>query len=219
MNRDEKKGQEPRRRTLGVLLFEGFELLDVFGPLEMFGVLPDHFEIVMLAENAEPVASAQGPRSAIDRTLAAAGSLDMLLVPGGIGTRQQVENQTVLRFLREYQPMLEYLTSVCTGAGVLAAAGLLDGRRATSNKKSFSWASSQSSSTDWVPQARWVEDGNVWTASGVAAGIDMALALISRIVGETTALKVAEYTEYEWHRDADWDPFAELAGLVQAPQQ
>ena len=97
---------------------------------------------------------------------------------------------------------------------MLAAAGLLEGRRATSNKKSFAWASAQGGNVDWVAEARWVEDGNIFTASGVAAGIDMSLALIARLVDTPTAEKVAEYTEYDWHRDASWDPFAKLAGLI-----
>ena len=202
------------KRTLGAVLFPDFELLDIFGPLEMFGVLDEHLEVVTIAETTGPIASAQGPRSAIDRTFADPGHLDVLLVPGGRGTRQAVDNPAMLNFLQQIYPQLEYLGSICTGSGVLAAAGLLDGRRATSNKLSFAWASSQGQNTDWVPQARWVVDGNIWTSGGVAAGIDMALALIAEMYGEATALKIAQYTEYNWHRDASWDPFAELAGLV-----
>lgn len=104
--------------------------------------------------------------------------------------------------------------SICTGSGVLAAAGLLDGRRATSNKQSFAWASSCGSAVTWVAQARWVTDGNIYTAGGVAAGIDMSLALIARILSEDVASEVARYAEYDWHRDAAWDPFAEQAGLL-----
>jgi len=202
------------KRTLGALLFPGFELLDIFGPLEMFGVLNDHFEVVTIAESAGPIASAQGPRCAIDRNFDDVGQIDILLVPGGRGTRVEAGNTSMLNFLQRVYPQLEYLASICTGSGVLAAAGLLDGKRATSNKMSFAWASSQGANTDWVPEARWIEDGNVWTSGGVAAGIDMSLALIAELIGEATAVKVAEYTEYEWHRDASWDPFAKLAGLV-----
>lgn len=206
--------QMTEKRVVGAALFPDFELLDIFGPLEMFGVLSDHFDVVMLAESAGPVASAQGPRCAIDRTFADPGQLDLLLLPGGRGTRAEVSNPAMLAFLNSSYPQLEYLASICTGSGVLAAAGLLDNRRATSNKKSFAWASSNSASTEWVAQARWVEDGNIWTSGGVAAGIDMSLALIAELLGEETAIKVAEYTEYDWHRDARWDPFAQRAGLV-----
>lgn len=203
-----------KRRTVGAVLFPRFELLDIFGPLEMFGVLKNHFDIVMLAETAGPVASDQGPRCLADRGFDDPGHLDVLLVPGGIGTRREAENPRMLEFLERTYPGLEYLASICTGAGLLAASGLLDGRRATTNKMSFDWPRSIGPAVTWVPQARWVADGNILTAGGVAAGIDMALALIATLVDEKTAVAVAQGTEYDWHRDAAWDPFARLAGLV-----
>ncbi|TDJ36889.1 MAG: DJ-1/PfpI family protein [Gammaproteobacteria bacterium] len=202
-----------KKRTIGALLFPDFELLDIFGPLEMLGVLPDYFEIVTLAERSDPVASAQGPQTVIDRTFANPGGLDVLLVPGGRGTRREADNPAMLDFLRSTYPKLEYLASICTGSGLLAAAGLLDGKRATSNKKAFDWPQSQSDKVTWVPEARWVEDGNIFTASGVAAGIDMSLALIATLLNDKIASRVAEHTEYDWHRDNSWDPYAALAGL------
>jgi transcriptional regulator GlxA family with amidase domain len=198
------------KRRVGALFFEGFELLDIFGPLEMFGVLADHFEIVTIGEQRTAIASAQGPRIAVDRAFADCEKLDVLLVPGGIGTRREVDNPRLIAFLVARYPELEYLASICTGAGLLARAGLLDGRRATTNKAVFDWPVSQGAKTTWIHEARWVEDGNIVTASGVAAGIDMALALIAKLVGEKVATRVANGTEYDWHRDASWDPFAKL---------
>ena len=107
------------------------------------------------------------------------------------------------------------LTSVCTGSGVLAAAGLLDGYRATSHKRAFAWAVSQGPRVKWVPHARWVNDGNRWTSSGVAAGMDMTLAVVGHLQGEELADQIADTIEYEWHRDPQWDPFAAKNGLVQ----
>jgi transcriptional regulator GlxA family with amidase domain len=104
--------------------------------------------------------------------------------------------------------------TVCTGTSLLARTGLLDGRRATTNKLAFEWVKSQGPNVNWVKQARWVVDGKFVTSSGVSAGMDMALDVISRLHDEDTAQFVANVTEYEWHRDADWDPFAKLAGLV-----
>jgi len=202
------------RRVVGAVLFPGFELLDIFGPLEMFGVLKSDFEIVMLGENGSLVTSDQGPRAAVDRTLDDPGHLDVLLLPGGIGTRKQARNPAMLEFLGRTYPRLEYLASICTGSGVLAATGLLDGRRATSNKLAFDWPRSVTDAVTWIPEARWVEDGNIFTAAGVAAGIDMSLALIARMLGEDVAVQLARATEYDWHKDAAWDPFAALAGLV-----
>jgi transcriptional regulator GlxA family with amidase domain len=140
--------------------------------------------------------------------------VDIVVVPGGIGTRALVNDQSFLGWLKGWATSAEFITSVCTGSGVLAAAGLLDGYRATSNKRSFSWASAQGAGVTWIPEARWVEDGNRWTSSGVAAGIDMALALIAHLHGEDLATGLADRVEYEWHRDSSWDPYAAKNGLV-----
>lgn len=199
---------------IGALVYEKFELLDYFGPMEMFGVLTDYFRIHVVAEHAGYVASTQGPRVAVDRSFDEANEFDMLWVPGGVGTREAVENEKLLAWLRSQSASVQYVASVCTGSGLLAAAGLLDGRSATSNKMSFRWAEAQSDKVTWLPKARWVEDGKFWTSGGVAAGMDMALAMIAKIVGEEIADRVADGTEYDWHRDADWDPFAEKAGLL-----
>ena len=203
-----------RPRSIGVVLFDQFELLDVFGPLEMFGVLHKSFEIQMLAEQSGTVASTQGPRSAVDQTFDDAGFLDLLLIPGGRGTRKEVQNERLLDWLRSRAETAEIVASVCTGSAVLAAAGLLDGRRATSNKMSFEWVMLQGPAVTWVPEARWVVDGKFHTSGGVAAGIDMALSIVGDLLGEDVAVGVAEGTEYDWHRDPNWDPFAKIAGLV-----
>jgi transcriptional regulator GlxA family with amidase domain len=104
--------------------------------------------------------------------------------------------------------------TVCSGSMLLAAAGLLDGRPATTNKALFNEITELTPAVKWVKQARWVDDGNIVTASGVSAGIDMALAVVAREFGQEQAELLAELTEYEWHRDPDWDPFARVHGLV-----
>jgi putative intracellular protease/amidase len=126
---------EPRvLRSVVVVLFDRFELLDVFGPLELFGVLPDRFEILLLGEKARPVRSAQGPIVLADHSYGDAPRPDVVLVPGGIGTRTLVQDRSVSAWLAGWALQAELVTSICTGSGVLAAAGLLDGYRATSNK-------------------------------------------------------------------------------------
>ena len=97
---------------------------------------------------------------------------------------------------------------------MLAAAGLLDGYRATSNKAAFSWATTQGESVDWVPEARWVEDRTRWTSSGVAAGRDMTAALMRALSGDEVAEAAAVHIELELHEDSTWDPFARLYGLA-----
>ena len=201
-------------RTIGVVLFEGFELLDVFGPLEMFGLAAEHFEIRLISQTGGMVASRQGPKSVCDDSFQSAPAIDVLLVPGGIGTRGEVNNPVLLDWLKERSEQAELVASVCTGSALLAKAGVLDGLRATSNKLAFAWAASQSEKVQWQKQARWVEDGKVFSSSGVSAGIDMSLAVIAKLVSQQAAEEAANFAEYTWHQDADWDPFAALHGLV-----
>jgi len=199
---------------IGVVLFEGFELLDVFGPLEMFGLEADHFEIRLIAEHGGVVASRQGPKSVSDDSFQSAPAIDVLLVPGGIGTRREVNNPELLAWLKTRSEQSELVVSVCTGSALLAKAGVLDGVRATTNKLAFAWASSQSEKVQWQKQARWVEDGKFFSSSGVSAGIDMALAVIAKLVSHQAAEQAANFAEYTWQRDADCDPFAQLHGLT-----
>jgi putative intracellular protease/amidase len=137
-----------------------------------------------------------------------APKLDVMMVPGGVGTRAELENPVFLNFLRRQDKTTEFTTSVCSGSALLAKAGLLKGRKATSNKAFFSLATSQDASVDWRKEARWVEDGKFFTSSGVSAGTDMALGLVARIYGKDQARRLARSLEYQWSEDADNDPFA-----------
>ena len=195
------------------VVFDGFELLDLFGPLEMFGLLPDHYRISLVGEQGEPVTSAQGPVSVVDHAFADSPAFDLLLVPGGRGTRREVDNPVILEWLRQQAATARYVTSVCTGSALLARAGLLDDRRATTNKAAFGWVAQQGPAVDWQTRARWVEDGRFFTSSGVSAGMDMALAVIADMLGVEQALEVATWSEYDWHRDPHHDPFAAVHGL------
>ena len=204
-------------RTVTVVLFPGFELLDVFGPLEVFGALPDRFDLGLVGPAAGPVRSAQGPAAVADRAYRDAPTPGVVLVPGGRGTRQLVTDRAFLDWLAGWAGAADLVTSVCTGSALLGAAGLLDGYRATSNKRAFGWVTGQGPRVDWTARARWVEDRDRWTSSGVAAGIDMALALVARLHGEPVAAAVADRIEFDWHRDASWDPFAAKNGLGDGP--
>jgi putative intracellular protease/amidase len=209
---------------LGVVLYPGFELLDVFGPLEMFNSIGrDRLITHIVAQQAGPVAAGTvadgpvGPRVIAEFGFDAAPPLDLLLIPGGIGTFAELENAALMTFLRERSAAAQITMSVCTGSALLARAGVLDGRRATSNKQFFSLATAQNDKVQWIAAARWVDDGAVVTSSGVSAGIDMALAVIARLFGAPAADAVAVGTEYTWHRDADVDPFVEHLNKMGAP--
>lgn len=201
-------------RRVGIVLFEGFELLDVFGPVQLLSAAADLFEIEFLGPDAGLVRSSQGLEVAAQLGYPEASSPDIVLVPGGAGTRRLVHDRSFLEWLRGFAVPAEVVSSVCTGSAVLAAAGLLDGYRATSNKYAYGWATAQGDDVSWVPQARWVEDRNRWTSSGVAAGMDMTAALIRRLHGDEAAENAALFAELEVHTDPSWDPFARRHGLV-----
>jgi putative intracellular protease/amidase len=199
-----------RQRTLGAIFYDKFELLDNYGPLEMFGSVGPELRIVTVAEKAGPVASVQGPQTVAEYGYADCPALDLILLPGGIGTVEQLGNEATHAFLRERSKSAEVTMSVCSGSAILAKAGLLDGLRATSNKQWFDLARMQSAKVEWVTEARWVEDGNFATSSGVSAGMDMALAVIARLFGKAKAHEIANAAEYEWHTDANHDPFVKF---------
>jgi transcriptional regulator GlxA family with amidase domain len=200
--------------TLGAILYNGFELLDLYGPLEMFGNLKPEIEIITVAEKAEPVPSFQGPQTVAEYDYQNCPPLDLILVPGGFGTIKELGNQAIMSFLKERVPPAKVTMSVCSGSWILAKAGLLDGRRATSNKVYFKMATQQSDQVQWVSEARWVEDGPVFTSSGVSAGIDMSLAVIASLYGEDKAMEIANYTEYVWNKNSDEDPFNQYLNLL-----
>lgn len=196
------------------MVVPGFELLDLYGPMELFGLLENHYQLELVAETSGPVYSNQRLAAHVDATLEAAGKYDILFVPGGAGTRTEINNPKLLNWIATSSAQTEYTLSVCTGSALLAKAGVLDGRYATSNKAAFSWVVEQGPEVKWVKQARWVEDGPYITSSGVSAGMDMALGAIALMHGKETADKVAKWAEYTWHEDKHADPFAELHGLV-----
>ena len=170
---------------LGAILYEGFELLDMFGPLEMFTALPaEMLEVVMIAEqkgavNAASMSGAPMPSVLAEYSFETAPALDLILVPGGMGTIPELDNTAMLNFLADRAKTAIITSSVCTGSALRAKAGILDGKKATSNKQVFNLAASSSDKVEWIESARWVDDGNVVTSSGVSAGIDMSLAIIA----------------------------------------
>ncbi|RYY25046.1 MAG: DJ-1/PfpI family protein [Chitinophagaceae bacterium] len=192
-----------------MVLFEDFELLDAFGPLEMFGLLKEKVRIVIIGEKHGFVKSSAGPATLIETTFAENPKPDILMIPGGRGTRRLVTNQPFLAEISKLAIGSGFVASICTGAAVLARAGLLENKKATTNKKSYEWVTTQGDNVEWQQHARWVVDGNFFTSSGVSAGIDMALGLIAKIYGEETARQTAALAEYQWNSDPDNDPFAQ----------
>ncbi|HXR47788.1 MAG TPA: DJ-1/PfpI family protein [Candidatus Limnocylindrales bacterium] len=202
----------PSPIRVGAVLFEGFELLDFYGPLEMFGLLEGEAGITVVAEKAGAVKSAAGPSGMADATMAGCPGFDVLLIPGGIGTRKKMADPQFLSELKRLAKASRIVATVCTGSLVLAKTGLIDGRKATTNKRVFQFVKTNAPKVNWIAKARWVEDSKYFTSSGVSAGMDMALAVIAKSFGREKSLEIASRAEYEWHEDSSWDPFAAAAG-------
>ncbi|MCI1634705.1 DJ-1/PfpI family protein [Bifidobacterium sp.] len=200
-------------QDIAILLFDGFEPLDVFGPAEVFGCIER-------IDNSAPAPQIQYCsinggmiHGAISTTIETVKISDIhddaiLLIPGGAGTRPLVKSDIFLNALNEQLPRFSEILTVCTGSALLAATGNIDGRNATSNKRAFAWVQSVRPQVNWLGSARWVDDGDVLTSSGVSAGIDMALGLVSKVYGPQFASTLAKAIEYVWNDDPDNDPFA-----------
>jgi len=184
----------------GLLIFDGAEELDFTGPWEVFSVsamLRDAGDTVQLiAEHSDVVRCNKGMRVLPDYTLDNHPPLDVLLVPGGYGTRQEVSNRAVIDWIRKVATDAMWTTSVCTGALLLHEAGPAQGRRVATHH-AFEDALQARSDITVVRDARYVVDGNVVTSQGVSAGIDMALWLVGQLHGRDHARKVRRHIQYE----------------------
>ena len=194
-------------KNFNVVLFDGFETLDAFGPAEIFGKMPEEYNLKYFSIDGGIVKSSQNAQVHTHH-LSFINEGGILLIPGGMGTRELVNDAEFIEALITTASEAEFVLSVCTGSALLAKTGLLNGRRATSNKKAFEWVQSVNGNVNWVRQARWVVDGHFYTSSGVSAGMDMALGFISDKHGKKAAQELAKNIEYVWNDDKDEDPFS-----------
>ena len=186
--------------TTGILLFDGAEELDFAGPWEVFAVaallLGKGDRVLSVAEEARPLRAAKGLTVVPECTFADVPPLDVLLVPGGHGTRRESKNPALIGWLRRTGERCRWVTSVCTGALLLHEAGFARGRRVTTHASNIEELRARGDVTV-LEGARYVQDGNVVTAAGVSAGIDMALWLVGQIHGPALARDVQKYIEYD----------------------
>jgi transcriptional regulator GlxA family with amidase domain len=187
-------------KTIGILLFDDVEELDFVGPWEVFSSTTQHLfpddQVVTIAQQSRPIRCAKGLRVLPDFDFTNAPPLDVVLVPGGQGTRREVSNQTLMGWLREVGQNCKWVTSVCTGALLLHEAGFAKGRSVTTHW-AFIETLRQRGDVTVLENRRYVRDGNVVTAAGVSAGIDMALWLVGQIYGVDVARKVQRGIEYD----------------------
>lgn len=188
---------------IGIALFDGAEELDWAGPWEVLSYWAHHdpedgVEIFTVArDNSRPIECAKGLRVLADHSWDSAPEIDVLVYPGGRGTRAQIGDEDVRAWLRSVHERARLTTSVCTGALVLADAGLLEGRAATTHWSNFEELLQIDGSIQPRPEARYVDEGDIITAAGVSAGIDMALHLIVRLHSEDRAREIKRGIQYE----------------------
>ena len=186
---------------IAIAVFDGAEELDFAGPWEVLAawhfLSPDEVEVVMVGDNAAPVTCAKGMRVVPETTWNELGEVDVLVYPGGRGTRAQLGDENTRARLRTLKERGTLMTSVCTGALVYADAGLLDGQPATTYWSAFDELLALGRGIVARPDDRFVDNGDVITAAGVSAGIDMALHLVGRLGSAEKARKVRRYIQYD----------------------
>jgi len=198
--------EEENLKRVNIILFDDFTALDAFGPAEVFAKTEAGCDIRYYSRSGGAVTCSIQNKIETEKT-DAIDRKDILIIPGGIGTRRLVGDEDFIRKLKTLVSESEYVLCVCTGSALLSKTGLLNGRKATSNKKAWEWVTAQNKNVHWIKEARWVVDGKYYTSSGITAGVDMTLGFISDTVHRNAAKKIADVLEYVRHKDKNFDPF------------
>ena len=194
-------------RSVGILIFDEVEVLDFCGPFEVFSVARPEgvdddtarlFQVFTVAERDETVACRGGLLVKPHHTFENAPQFDVIVVPGGRGTRRERHNQKLLAWIEAQDARTEFTLSVCTGAFLLAEKGLLDGKRATTHWGSIDFMRETYPQVAMLENTRFVDEGRIVTSAGVSAGIDMSLHVVAKLHGQNTAEWTAQRMEYEW---------------------
>lgn len=207
VNAQNNPDQMENTKEIAFIMFDDYETLDVFGPAEIFGRLVDKYTLKFYSLKGGVITNRHSVPIMTEKLQTITKQPDIILVPGGLGTRKEVDNTQLLNEIKKLSSESDYVLSVCTGSALLAKAGLLDGKKATSNKRAFSWVETQGADVNWDKKARWKIDGKYYTSSGVSAGMDMALGFLADRDGIDFARKVAKEIEYNWTEDKDNDNF------------
>jgi transcriptional regulator GlxA family with amidase domain len=189
-------------RNVAILIFDEVEVLDFCGPFEVFGVAgqndtPKPFNVYTVAEKS-PILARNGLSVNPTYTLDSCLQPDILLIPGGQGTRREMNNPTMIEWIKAQFPKVELMLSVCTGALMLGKAGLLDGLSATTHFRAEDELRSAAPNTTICMNERYVDNGKVITSAGISAGIDMALYTVGRLLGAEVAAETARHMQYDY---------------------
>ena len=189
------------RKNVAILLFDDVEVLDFAGPFEVFAVTDelrgyDTFNVFTVAETKRPIRARNGLSVNPDHDFSSCPPPNLLVVPGGFGTRALLKNENTLAWLRAQSASAEIVMSVCTGSIVLGQLGLLEGLRATTHHECFELLRSLAPRATVVETERFTDNGKILTAAGISAGIDCSLHLVERLLGSDAAQQTARYMEY-----------------------
>jgi putative intracellular protease/amidase len=193
--------------NVAILLFEDFETLDVFGPVEILGRLKGKYQISFYSMLGGLVKNSHGVSILTENMDEIKSGVDILLIPGGHRTRKEVNNIQLIDRIRTISQLSKFVLTVCTGSALLAKTGLLDGKKATSNKRAFDWVTTQGENVNWIRKARWTKDEKFYTSAGVSAGMDMTLGFLNDMHGLEFARKTAFEIEYDWTENMEEDHF------------
>jgi len=199
---------------VNILLFEKFETLDVFGPVEVLGSIPDVFALNFISCKGGIVTSAQNVQVCTSAYMCDDKMDHILFIPGGVGMVDMLNDTEFISLINKIAENCKYILTVCTGSALLAKAGRLNEKKATTNKRLFLLLSSKFEKVTWIKQARWVMDDTIYTSSGVSAGIDMTLGFVEDLLGREKAQEICNKLEYVWNEDSHYDPFARTNGLI-----
>jgi transcriptional regulator GlxA family with amidase domain len=193
-------------RTVGILIFDDVEVLDCCGPFEVFSVAGRRdgrnlFRVVTIGRTHSPVLARGGLSINPHHTLDDCPPLDILVVPGGYGTRREMLDDTLLAWIRQASSSADLTLSVCTGALLLGRAGLLDGRDATTHHGAFELLAQVAPAARVDRTRRVIDNGDIIVSAGVASGIDMSLYVLARLHGHACAEETAAYIEYDWRAE------------------
>jgi transcriptional regulator GlxA family with amidase domain len=192
-------------KNVAVLIFDEVEVLDFCGPFEVFSVTGNRdnltpFNVYTVAESVGPVIARNNLSVNPAYTFSNCPQPDILLVPGGYGTRKEMHNPVLIDWVRRRAEKSELVLSVCTGALILAKAGMLDGLSATTHHRAIELLKEVAPKTDVLETERIVDNGRIILSAGISAGIDMSLYVVTRVLGEEQAKETATYMEYDWSK-------------------
>lgn len=189
------------KRRVALLVFNDVEVLDFAGPFEVFSVANERhdyafFDVTVVAKNSDPVIARNGLSVNPHRTIGDVTQTDLVIIPGGLGTRPLIHDTEVIDWIRTISENAEHVMSVCTGSLLLAKAGVLSGLRATTHHRALKLLGELAPDTEVVTDARFLDNGKVLTSAGISAGIDMSLYVVEKLLGKAVADETANYMEY-----------------------